>query len=178
MKRKSVIRRCGQYKQLAFETAIRNPERYKGLIQKLIIYKNELLNDEKILEILCDLYFSGEVKSNDVTINEDSTPKSIKDQVIFVNRTRNADGGFPKGYQSRFWTYMRTLSEFGFVYARYNKPFKFSAIAIMLSDEKLDEQESFSIQAMKYNRKSPYRKVLNDFNYFRFIIEVLTIGHL
>jgi len=68
---------------------------------------------------------------------------------------------------------MRTLSEMGFVYAQYNEPIKFSEIAEMLVKDKLDEQEAFSIQAIKYNRKSPYRNILNDFNYFKFIVEVL-----
>jgi hypothetical protein len=68
---------------------------------------------------------------------------------------------------------MRTLSEMGFVYAQYNEPLKFSAIAEMLIKDKLDEQEAFSIQAIKYNRKSPYRNILNNFNFFKFIVEVL-----
>ena len=61
----------------------------------------------------------------------------------------------------------------GFVYAQYNEPLKFSAIAEMLIKDKLDEQEAFSIQAIKYNRKSPYRNILNNFNFFKFIVEVL-----
>ncbi len=36
-----------------------------------------------------------------------------------------------------------------------------------------NKQEVFSVQAVKYNRKNPYRNVSNDFNFFTFIIKVL-----
>ncbi len=57
--------------------------------------------------------------------------------------------------------------------AQYNQPLQFSQIALKLINNEIDEQEAFSIQAMKYNRRSPYRNVSNDFNYFKFILEVL-----
>ena len=60
-----------------------------------------------------------------------------------------------------------------FVLAQYQQPLQFSEIAKKLIDNEIDEQEAFSIQAMKYNRRSPYRNVSNDFNYFKFILEVL-----
>lgn len=61
----------------------------------------------------------------------------------------------------------------GFVYAQYNEPFKLSEICKKLIAGEIDEQEAFSIQAVKYNRKNPYRNVSNDFNFFAFIINVL-----
>jgi len=87
--------------------------------------------------------------------------------------SHKADGGYPEGYQARFWTYMRTLSEFCFVLAPYNGELKLSLIAKKLINNELDEQEAFAIQSMKFNRKSPYKNVSNDFNYFRFIVKVL-----
>jgi AlwI restriction endonuclease. len=163
------------YKQMAFETAVRNPERYKGILMAVFPFVNKVLNDDTLLEIVSTLYLSEIVSSEDVVIDENSTIENIEESVIEVNSTRKADGGFPQGYQSRFWTYMRTLSELGFVFAQYNETLKFSLIAEMLVNDKIDEQEAFSIQAMKYNRKSPYRNVLNDFNYFKFILEVLNL---
>ena len=77
------------------------------------------------------------------------------------------------GYQSRFWTYMRTPSELGFVFSQYGEKFIFSDIAKKLISREIDEQEAFSIQAIRYNRKSPYRNVNNDFNFFRFILTIL-----
>jgi hypothetical protein len=161
------------YKQMAFETAVRNPERYKGILTAISPYINKTLNDETLLQVVSSMYLSGIVSSEGVEIDENSTIENIAEAVIFVNRTRKADGGFPEGYQSRFWTYVRTLSEMGFVLAQYEQPLQFSQVALKLISNEIDEQEAFSIQAMKYNRRSPYRNVLNDFNYFKFILEVL-----
>ena len=161
------------YKQMAFETAVRNPERYKGILTAISPYINKKLDDETLLQVVSSMYLNGVVSSEGVEINENSTIESISTSVISVNSTRKADGGFPEGYQSRFWTYVRTLSEMGFVLAQYEQSLQFSQIALQLINNEIDEQEAFSLQAMKYNRKSPYRNVSNDFNYFKFILEVL-----
>ena len=166
-------KRDPKYKQLSFETAIRNPERYKGILEYMQDYQGIVLNDENLLTIVSGMYENGIVTSPDFDLSKYSTKEEIYNSVISINSTRKADGGFPKGYQSRFWTYMRTLSEFGFVYARYNKPFKIGDVGLKFIENKIDAQEAFSIQAIKYNRRSPYKNVLNDFNYFRFIIKVL-----
>lgn len=158
---------------MAFETAVRSPERYIGFLTALKDFEGQILNDKSLLEMVSHLYLTGEVSSNKIKITETTKIEDIKEKVIELNSTRRADGGFPAGYQSRFWTYMRTLSELGFVYAQYGEELKFSDIAKMLINRKIDEQEAFSIQAMKYNRKSPYRNVSNDFNFFRFMLGVL-----
>jgi hypothetical protein len=170
---KKRAKRESTYKQMAFETAIRNPERYKNILTILQPFDGQLLNDNTLLEIISTFYLTEIVESEGVTITSNSTITNISADVRTVNSTRNSDGGFPKGYASRFWTYMRTLSELGFVYAQYNQILQFSQIALMLVKNEIDEQEAFSIQAMKYNRKSPYRNVSNDFNFFKFIIQVL-----
>lgn len=166
-------KRAAEYKQMAFETAIRNPERYKSILQTVAPFKDKILNDDVLLDIVSSLYLQEIVKSDGVPIDENSTIDSIKERVKQVNSTRNSDGGFPKGYAARFWTYMRTLSELGFVLAQYEQPFQFSAIANKLLAGEISEQVAFAVQAMKYNRRSPYRNVKNDFNFFRFIINVL-----
>lgn len=158
---------------MAFETAVRNPERYVGILTALKKFEGEILNDEKLLEIVSHLYLIGEVSSKEIVITNSTKIDDIKEKVIEVNSTRRADGGFPMGYQSRFWTYMRTPSELGFVYAQYGKEFKFSDIAKKLIEGEIDEQEAFSLQSIKYNRKSPYRNVSNDFNFFSFILKIL-----
>ncbi len=162
-------KRKPEFKQMAFETAVRNPDRYLEIFKALKGFDGVLLNDKNLLKIVSHLYLNNIVKSDKIQIDEKTTFDDIKDEVISVNSTRNSDGGFPKGYQSRFWTYMRTPSELGFVYARYNEIFRFSEIAKMLINGEIDEQEAFSIQSMKYNRKNPYRNVSNDFNFFKFI---------
>ncbi len=166
-------KRKPEYKQMAFETAVRNPERYLEILTALKDFDGIVLNDENLLDIVSHLYLEKIVKSDKIKIDETTTINDIKDLVIEVNSTRNSDGGFPKGYPARFWTYMRTPSELGFVYARYGEVFRFSEIAKKLINGEIDEQEAFSIQSMKYNRKNPYRNVSNDFNFFRFILQVL-----
>jgi len=170
---KSGIKRKPTYKQMAFETAVRNPERYIGILTALKDFDRKILNDENLLKIISHLYLAEEVSSNEISITKTTKISDIQDKVIEVNKTRRADGGFPMGYQSRFWTYMRTPSELGLVFAQYGKEFRFSDIAKKLINGEIDEQEAFSIQAIKYNRKSPYRNVSNDFNFFRFTLEVL-----
>ena len=167
-----LIRKRPQYKQTAFDTAVRNPERYKEILNVLINFEDIVLNDANLLIIVSALYKEEVVTSGglDVSILSD---EELNEEVIKINNTRKADGGFPAGYASRFWTYARTLCELGFVYAQYNQEFKISNIAKLLINKEIDEQEAFSIQTMKYNRRSPYRNVLNDFNFFRFILEIL-----
>lgn len=162
-----------KYKQMAFDTAFRNPERYKGILTIIKKYENKILNDNNLLVIVSDLYLKGLVTSKKIIINDKSTIKSLSKKVKEVNKTRRADGGYPQGYQSRFWSYMRTMSELGFVYAQYNCELKYSEIANKMINNEIDEQGAFAIQAVKYNRKSPFRNVSNDFNYFKFIVNVL-----
>jgi hypothetical protein len=166
-------KRTPTYKQMAFDTAVRNPERYIDILAVVKDFEGEILDDDTLLNIVSTLYLENVVTSSEISINENTTISDIRDLAIQVNSSRNADGGFPKGYQSRFWTYMRALSELGFVFARYSQEFRLSKTAKMLIDRDIDEQEAFSIQAMKYNRKSPYRNVSNDFNFFKFILMVL-----
>lgn len=161
-----------QYKQTAFDTAVRNPERYKDILNVLINFENIILNDNSLLLIVSALYKEGVVTSKGLNVSNLSE-EELNEEVIKINSTRKADGGFPAGYASRFWTYARTLCELGFVYAQYNEKFILSNIAKLLVNKEIDEQEAFSIQAMKYNRRSPYRNVLNDFNFFKFILEIL-----
>ncbi|MCK9493349.1 MAG: AlwI family type II restriction endonuclease [Acholeplasmataceae bacterium] len=160
------------YKQMALETAVRNPERYKDILSILIEYDGVVLNDENLLEIVTHLYNEEIVKASNIDFNLLSKKVQMK-TVIEVNSSRRADGGFPSGYSSRFWTYVRTLSEFGFLYARYNEPLKFSSVSKLLVEKKIDEQIAFATQSAIYNRKSPFRNVSNDFNYFKFITKVL-----
>lgn len=169
---KSRARQKPRYKQMSLETAVRNPERYKEILSILIEYENAVLNDVNLLEIVTHLYREGIVSA----LGHDFVRMTIKEQkktVKKVNSTRRADGGFPKGYPSRFWTYVRTLSEFGFLLATYNEKLIVSDISKLLVKEEIDDQVAFANQAAIYNRKSPFRNVSNDYNYFKFITNVL-----
>lgn len=166
-------RRNPAYKQMAYETAIRNPDRYLGILTTIQKHVGTILDDENLLDIVSELYLKGEVTSKGLTIDETSTIENIKEQVKAINITRRSDGGFPAGYPSRFWTYMRTLSEMGFVYAQYNEKLLISEMGMKFIEGEIDAGEAFSVQAIRTNRKSPYRNVSNNYNYFIFIINVL-----
>ena len=120
---------------------------------------SELLNDENILDIMLDLYENKIMTSTDYNSEQLKNDEEKKNKIIEINSSRNSDGHFPRGYASRFWTYMRTPSEFGFIYAQYNKNLQIGDVTKKLVSGKIDAQEAFSIQAIKYNRKSPYRNV-------------------
>lgn len=98
-------------KQMAFDTAIRNPERYRHILQVLVPFEGQVLDDEVLLNIVSTLYLKGLVSSRDVIIDENQTEIDdvLKQQVKNVNATRKGDGGFPKGYAARFWTYANTF---------------------------------------------------------------------
>lgn len=172
IKKRKVIKHKPTYKQMALETAVRNPERYKTILESIFTYDKVILNDENLLTIVSSLYRSEIVKSDQINLSS-LNQEQLENKVKEVNSTRRADGGFPKGYASRFWTYVRTLSEFGFVYARYNEPLQFSEISKLLVEKKIDDQIAFATQSAIFNRRSPYRNVSNDYNFFKFIMEVL-----
>lgn len=162
-----------KYKQVTFDSTVRNPDRYISILQCIEEFEGMILNDENLLKIVSKLYLYGIVSSDKLIINETTTIEEIQDIVIDINNSKKAIWGFPEGYASRFHHYTWLPKELGFVYAKYNEPFLFSEIGKMFVEKKIAEQEAFSIQAMKYNSKSPFRKNNNDFNFFKFIIEIL-----
>ena len=57
-----------KYKQLQFDTAIRNPERYKEILSTIIDYEGDLLDDDCLLNIMCEMYKRSIVTSSDIKI--------------------------------------------------------------------------------------------------------------
>lgn len=159
------------YKQMSLEVAVRNPERYAQLISIFNQFDGIRLNDEGILEIFAQLYIEGFLTAENVNVAEMS--KSQIKTYIKENNSHNNEWGFPTGYQAAFTRYLKTLSEFGFIYAQYNQTFKISPIGQAFALGFIQPSEAFAVQSMRFWRKSPYRRVLNDFNYFEFILKIL-----
>ncbi len=65
------------YKQMAFETAVRNPERYKRILTAIQSFVNCVLDDKTLLKIVSSLYQNEIVSSKGVRIEETSTAESI-----------------------------------------------------------------------------------------------------
>lgn len=157
------------YKQMALEVAVRNPERYEGILKTFAKFEGRVLNNEGILDVYSQLYLDEVVttaKLADRVLTKDFLYGWIKD-----NCTHNNEWGYPTGYQAAFTRYLKTLSEFGFIYAQYDQRLLLSPVAKALVNDKITLSEAFALQCMRYWRKSPYRRVLNDFNFFKFIID-------
>lgn len=159
------------YKQMALEVAVRNPERYEGFLRTYSKFDGHRLDDAGILDIYTQLYLDGVVTTSDFDADEVSE-KFIR-RYIVDTKTHNNEWGFPTGYQAGFTRYLKTLSEFGFIYSQYNEPLRLSPVGKSVVSGTLSLSEAFALQSMRFWRKSPYRRVLNDFNFFRFILEVI-----
>lgn len=159
------------YKQMALEVAVRNPERYEGFLRTYSKFDGHRLDDAGILDIYTQLYLDGVVTTSDFDADEVSE-KFIR-RYIVETKTHNNEWGFPTGYQAGFTRYLKTLSEFGFIYSQYNEPLRLSPMGKAVVSGTLSLSEAFALQSMRFWRKSPYRRVLNDFNFFRFILEVI-----
>lgn len=166
-----VRHRQRQYKQMALEVAVRNPERYDEILKTYNKFRGIVLDDNGALEVFTQLYIDGVITANQLDIST----ASRKEVGLFIknNISHKSDGGYPEGWQAAFYRYLRTLSEFGFIYAQYNEPLRLSEVADAVISNKITLSEAFALQCMRFWRKSPYRRVLNDFNYFKFVIDVI-----
>lgn len=160
-----------KYKGMSLEVGVRNPERYFDFLKVFSAFNGRILNDDCILEMYVALFTNKVIDSNN--LNDKDLTEEYLAEFIKSNLTHNNEWGFPTGYQAAFTRYLKTLSEFGFIYSQYNEIFKLSNISELLLQNEITLSEAFAIQSIKFWRKSPYRRVLNDFNYFTFIVDVL-----
>lgn len=159
------------FKQMSLEVAVRNPERYEGILKTFAKFEGTVLDDKGVLNIYSQLYLD-EVVSADALCDETLTKKFVSNWIV-NNCSHNNEWGYPTGYQAAFTRYLKTLSEFGFIYAQYNQELRLSPVAKALVNGKITLSEAFALQSMRFWRKSPYRRVLNDFNFFEFIIDAM-----
>lgn len=159
------------YKQMSLEVAVRNPERYEGILKTFSKFEGTVLNDKGVLDVYSQLYLD-EVVTTDA-ISEKNLTKKYVSKWIERECCHNNEWGYPTGYQAAFTRYLKTLSEFGFIYAQYEQELRLSPVAKALVNGTITLSEAFALQSMRFWRKSPYRRVLNDFNFFEFIIDAI-----
>ena len=159
------------FKQMSLEVAVRNPERYEGILKTFAKFEGTALDDKGVLDVYSQLYLD-EVVTADALSDEILTKKFVSKWIV-NNCSHNNEWGYPTGYQAAFTRYLKTLSEFGFIYAQYNQELRLSPVAKALVNGKITLSEAFALQSMRFWRKSPYRRVLNDFNFFEFIIDAM-----
>ena len=156
---------------MSLEVAVRNPERYEGILKTFAKFEGVVLDDEGVLDVYSQLYLDEVVTAE--ALNSEVLTKDFVSDWIFNNCSHNNEWGYPTGYQAAFTRYLKTLSEFGFIYAQYNQELRLSPVAKALVNGKITLSEAFALQSMRFWRKSPYRRVLNDFNFFEFIIDAM-----
>lgn len=157
------------FKQMSLEVAVRNPDRYEGILRTFAKFEGVILNDKGVLDIYSQLYLDEVVTAD--ALSDEVLTKTFVRKWIVNNCSHNNEWGYPTGYQAAFTRYLKTLSEFGFIYAQYEQELRLSPVAKALVNGKITLSEAFALQSMRFWRKSPYRRVLNDFNFFEFIID-------
>jgi hypothetical protein len=180
------------YKPLLFTTTVRNPKRIKGLLYILLKYNGKTLTNDLCCQIVCELMRYGlyrpQKQSSTIRDKWKSTQKGTFSDIILSNEEieylfdnnpqSHKEAGFEKGYPSRFATIFNFAKELGFVYFNINGKIEFSKTGILLAniykitiesniiivEEEHPEYEQMAfLQAMvKYQRKNPFIRVLND----------------
>ena len=156
---------------MSLEVAVRNPERYEGILKTFAKFEGTVLDDNGVLDVYSQLYLDEVVTAD--ALSETILTKKFISKWIVNNCSHNNEWGYPTGYQAAFTRYLKTLSEFGLIYAQYNQELRLSPVAKALVNGKITLSEAFALQSMRFWRKSPYRRVLNDFNFFEFIIDAM-----
>ncbi len=163
-------KRQAEYKPLLFTTTMRNPERLKDFLTVLSEYDGEVLTNEIIDKVAKTLIQKGlyqpmkisqTVKNkweNEIELSEAETEKVFAD-----NPQSHKEAGFEKGWPSRFDTWFKIAKELGFVWYWPNKEVKFSESGKMLLNKEKPENELmvFANAFAKYQRRNPFRRVLN-----------------
>jgi len=181
-----------EYKPLLFTTTVRNPTRIKSLLYILQKYNEQILTDSLAEKIMCELIKYGLYRPMKITksikiklqgtkrgefANQLLTDNEV-DNIIKNNPQNHKEAGFSHGWASRFATIFDFAKELGFVYFWQNKKIEFSAIGLKLANVfKIDildgfiivseehpkfEQQAFLHSFVKYQRKNPFVRVLND----------------
>ena len=165
-----------EYKPLLFTTTVRNPERYKALLNVLALHNGKILtndvNDKVIFEMVKNkLYipkYADKVQHlKEQKKNLDMPFADLDTQEIIANSPQNhKEAGFDKGWPSRFDTFFKLAMELGFVYYVIGEPIEFSEAGLKLiksiePDFAYLETQVFLNAFVKYQRVNPFRRKKN-----------------
>lgn len=168
-----------KYKPLSFSTTMRNPERMASFLKCISKYKNKILTNDIIMEIVKKvirkklykpMYISKVSKYKAIYDNPETTfSDEDLDDIIKNSPQQHKEAGFDMGWPSRFDTWYRLSMEFGFIYYAIDEKIVISDIGNMLIEaidqENVDDQKIQNVflnSMMKYQIKNPFRKNLND----------------
>lgn len=170
-------KRVDEYKPLLFTTTLRNPQRMKVFLKFLAKYDGQVLTNEVINSFVFDIisqkkyvptYVNSVSRLKKQLLQED-VPFSKSDtlEIIQNSKQEHKEAGFDKGWASRFDTWFKFMKELGFVYYEMNKQIAISETGnklVLSNDEGFEhlENQAFLNAFVKYQRKNPYRRILND----------------
>ena len=120
---------------MSLEVAVRNPERYEGILKTFAKFEGTVLDDNGVLDVYSQLYLDEVVTAD--ALSETILTKKFISKWILNNCSHNNEWGYPTGYQAAFTRYLKTLSEFGFIYAQYNQELRLSPVAKALVNGKI-----------------------------------------
>jgi len=165
-----------EYKPLLFTTTVRNPQRYKILLDVLLAFDGQILTNNIIDKIIFEfvarklyvpLYVSRTPNLKEQLVFDDIRFSDKDTSEIIANSPQNhKEAGFDKGWASRFDTFYKFAMELGFVYYAMNKPIEISETGLKLIKSNEPEfsqleQQVFLNAFVKYQRNNPFRRVKN-----------------
>lgn len=159
-----------KYKPLLFTTTMRSPERLKGFLTVLMEFDGKVLTNGVIESVAKALIKKGLYKPIKVSQtvknkwkNEIELSKEETERVFNKNPQSHKEAGFDKGWPSRFDTWFKIAKELGFAWYRQNEKIEFSESGKLLLDKEKPENELmvFANAFAKYQRRNPFRRVLN-----------------
>lgn len=129
-------------KPLSFSTTLRNPERIAAFLDILSMFEGQILTNQVIDNICCQIFIKKLYKPTEVNSNpelkrifesEESTFSNAQArQLLIDNPQKHKERGFDYGWPSRFDTWYKLLKEFGLCYYEIGSPIEISLLGARL----------------------------------------------
>ena len=189
--------RSAERKIISFSTTMRNPRRIGEFLTIIAKFENEILDNQTIMQIVREVLAYRLYRPNSINKNQELKRKFDNDEYIFSDNELNhiceispqnhKEKGFEKGWESRFDTWYKLMSEFGFCYYAKNERILISDSAKMLINAYYDSQNEkfkdeidenlvnavFLNALSKYEVGNPYKKNLNHNAPLRLLLSLL-----
>ncbi len=179
-----------EFKPLLFDTTLRNPERIKEFLSVLEKYDSIIPTNPVINLIVKDIinhklykttYITNHYRYNNIFNNESKSFSDEELEDIIKNSPQNhQEGGFDKGWPSRFFTWFKFIRALGLVYFDVDKPIKISKTGKMLiksykDDNPFLENAVFRNAMSRFHRSSPYIMAANENSPFPLLVATILL---
>ena len=165
-------------KPLSFSTTLRSPERIAAFLDVLSMFEGQILTNQVIDNICCQIFIKKLYKPTGVNSNpelkrifesEESTFSNAQArQLLIDNPQKHKERGFDYGWPSRFDTWYKLLKEFGLCYYEIGSPIEISPLGARLLEafhsEPINDDiiHSVFLNALcKFQTCTPFRQNLN-----------------